>query len=331
MPISNELAQAINNISPGMNQFQVGSLLKEALGVSIGKVIYLDPTNGDDGNDGLSADKAVRSLAVGYAKLDDGKNDVLLYVAGANGITLSSGFVWSKSYTHFIGACSETVVAQRARIFQAAAATGISPLFKVTGSGCVFKNLYVFHGVDDATSKICFEVTGSRNVFESVHFAGIGHATMDVAGAASLKITGGEENVFRGCTIGLDTISRGANSVELLFASAAARNLFEDCIISAYVSNAGHALVEISGTTGIDRWNIFKNCIFIADSLNRGVGLTRVFKTPSGIAQGKIILNNCQAINDSTATVWDSAGTGTIWHNAVAAAASAGGGISTKL
>lgn len=331
MNISNELAEAINCISPGMNQFHVGSLLKEALGVSIGKVIYLDPTNGDDGNDGLSGDKAVRSLAVGYGKLSDGANDVLLYVAGANSITLSAGFTWAKSYTHFLGACSETQVGQRARIFQAAAATGVSPLFKVTGSGCVFKNLYVFHGVDDATSKICFEVTGSRNVFESVHFAGIGHVTMDVAGAASLKITGGAENVFRRCTIGLDTIARGTNSVELLFATAAARNYFEDCLFSAYVSNAGHALVEISGTTGIDRWNIFKNCIFVADSENRLVGLTRVFKTPTGIVQGKIVLFNCQAVNDDAATVWDSAGTGTIWNNAVAAAASAGGGVSTKL
>lgn len=331
MTISSELAQAINNISPGMNQFQVGSLLKDASGVSVGKVIYLNPTNGDDGNDGLSQDRAVRSLSVGYGKLDDGKNDVLLYVAGAKSISLSAGFVWAKSYTHFIGACSPTMVGQRSRIFQTAAATGVSPLFKVTGSGCIFKNLYVFHGVADATSMVCFEVTGERNVFESVHFAGIGNATMDVVGAASLKITGGSENVFRKCTIGLDTIARGENSVELLFASDASRNYFEDCLISAYVSNAGHALAEISGVDGIDRWNIFKGCIFVADSEDRGVGLTEVFKTPTGIVQGKIILNSCQAVNDGTATVWNASGDGTIWNNAVAAAATAGGGISTKL
>ena len=114
---------------------------------------------------------------------------------------------------------------------EAAAATGISPLINITASGCIFRNLYVFHGVNDATSKINVQVTGQRNYFENFHFAGIGNATLDVTGACSLKIDGGAENLFRNCFIGLDTISRAQNSTELWFDSAATRNRFVDCLI----------------------------------------------------------------------------------------------------
>lgn len=302
-----------------------------------GKCIFLDPVNGNDGRSGLSIQDAVKTLPVAYAKTTANKNDTVFYLAGSSSISLSAQLVWSNSMTHLIGVCSPSPVAQRARIFQAAAATGLSPLIDITGSGCIFSNIYINQGVNDATSKVCVRVKGQRNAFINCHFTGINNATQDVAGAASLELgAGSAENIFKHCSIGSDTqVTRAQNSTELLFTAGAAstRNLFEDCLIYAYISNAGHRLVSISDGTAIDRWNIFKNCLFITDSLNRGVTATEVFLTPAGIVQGKIILQDCMMLTDgaSGSGVWDASGAAVIWANMGAPTAAAAGGIATKL
>lgn len=84
----------------------------------VGKSYYLDPANGDDTNDGLSPDKAVKTLPVAYGLLTENQNDILFYIAGTGSISLSSSFTWAKSYTHFIGICAPVSAGKRARIFQ---------------------------------------------------------------------------------------------------------------------------------------------------------------------------------------------------------------------
>lgn len=324
-------AQAIDNLQPGNQVYGVGSRLKEIMDAagSIGNIFYLDPTNGVDTNSGVLG-APVKTLAAGYALLRDGYNDVLVYVSGSSSISLAAGFTWAKNYAHFIGACSPVPYSPRSRIFLAAGTTGETFLFKVTGQGCVFQNLLIFHGVDDNTAAYAGVVTGQRNYFRGVHFAGIGHATMDVAGAGTLLIDGGAENLFEDCTIGLDTIARGANSRELVFDTAATRNVFKNCRIVAYVSNAGHALVKIADGTAIDRLTKFENCHFIADSENRATALTSVFDIPAGISQGMIDLDAaCHVSSWGSATAWDSNSRGIISAAMVAPTAAGAGGIST--
>lgn len=296
--------------------------------VSAGITYYLDPTNGNDANSGLSG-APVKTLAVGYGLLRDGYNDTLCYIPGSGSITLTADFDWAKSYAHFIGLCAPVQVGQRCRIFSDAAATGITGLLTVSGSGCIFQNLYIFHGAADTTAGFAGKVTGQRNYFWNVHFAGIGHADLDVAGAGSLSIAGGAENRFVHCAIGLDTIERSTSTCELEFSLTATRNEFEDCLIYAQIGAAGHALAQVLLTTGIDRWQIFKNCTFQADSVNEAVALTSVFKIPAGIVQGIVNLKACSAVAFGATTAWDSTGTGIVFTDMATSTASAGGGLAT--
>jgi hypothetical protein len=296
---------------------------------SVGKKYYLDPTNGNVGATGLMGDP-VKTLAEGYALLRDGYNDVLFYVAGPTSLTIASGFDWAKSYAHFIGVCAPVPFSPRSRIFLDAAATGKTFLFKVSGSGCVISNLLIHMGVADTTAAYAGMVTGARNYLRGVHFAGIGNAAMDVAGAGSLLVNGGEENLFEDCVIGLNTVARGANSRELAFDGASSRNTFRRCKIDSYISAAGHALVKIVDSLGIDRELSFEDCEFNADSLNRAVALTSVFDIPAGIAQGMILLDSkCRVNSWGTAPSWDSNSRGILCAGMVAPAATAGGGIAT--
>jgi hypothetical protein len=299
-----------------------------------GNVFYVKPNTGNDNADGLSLASAVKTLAQALKLATANQNDIVCLVSESNtaGNTTdyqSATLDWNKDLVHLIGVGSSPNFSNRARIAQLSTATGVSPLFKLSANGCIIKNISIFHGVNDATSLVAMEVTGSRNQIEDCHIAGIGHATMVTTGAATLKLTAAQENLFKHCTIGLDTITRdNTTNGEIWCITAATRNVFEDCIIDAYISNAGYVSVTI-GTNGIDRTLMFKDCLFMTKSSNKAVTQTSVFSIPA-ISQGAIVLKNSKVFSDGGATDWDSNNRGIIWNDAAAAAASAAGGILTN-
>ena len=261
------------------------------------KVYCVDPTNGSDSNTGTSFKAPLASIAAAYALCVAGQHDVVLLLAGATGNTLSAALTWSKDYTHLIGLCAPTRTAQRARVFQLSTLTGASPLITISASGCIFKDLYIFQGVADNTSLINVSVTGGRNYFENVHFAGGGHATQAVDGGASLKLDGAEENTFVNCTIGVDTVDAATGMVGILFDGEAHRNLFTKCIVRIRAGNAGAAFAEVADATGIDRDTVFDGCIFLNNS---ATSLTSGFVIPAGMgAPRKLLLKDCMVLGST--------------------------------
>jgi hypothetical protein len=284
-----------------------------------------------DSNPG-TFDAPLKTIAAAYAKCSGNLGEVIYVLGYSNSAAdvtedWSATQTWSKSFVHLIGLSPPIAFSQRTRVNQLSTATGVSPLLDVTGHGNVFANMQFFQGVADATSLINVRVTGQRNLFENVHFAGVGDATMSAAGAASLAIVGGAENVFRGCTIGVDTAIADADATCLLLQTSATRNRFEDCLFDAYISAAGFAHVTV-GTNGVDRATYFKNCLFTSKSTNKAITQTSVFSIPV-ISQGAIILQNSKCFSDGGAVDWDSNNRGILWNDSVAAAASGAGGILT--
>lgn len=261
------------------------------------QVYLVDPVNGNDSNSGMRLNQPLATIEAAYAKCTTGQHDVVLLVSGTSGVNLSAALTWSKSYTHLIGWCAQTRVGQRARIFQLSTLTGASPLITISGQGCIFRDLYIFQGVADATSLINVSVTGGRNYFENVHFAGGGHATQAIDGGASLKLDGAEENTFVNCTIGVDTIDAATGMVGILFDGEAHRNTFENCTVRIRAGNAGAAFVEIADNTGIDRDTLFRNCVFLNNS---ATSLTSGFVIPAGMgAPRKLLLKDCMILGTS--------------------------------
>jgi hypothetical protein len=261
-----------------------------------GTKYYLDPTNGSDGNSGLARTDAFKTLPTAYAAIPANQNNILVYMAGTSSITLSAAFTWAKSYTHFVGECAPSEIAQRARIFQLSTLTGASPLFTVSASGCIFKDIYTFQGVADATSLINWSITGGRNYFQGMHFAGGGHATQAINGGASLHLNGAEENLFVNCTVGVDTIDAATGMVGLLFDGEAHRNVFRQCTFRMRAGNAGAAFVEVVDATGIDRDNTFDGCMFINNAT--ATDMTSAFVIPAGMGEPRVLLlKDCMFLN----------------------------------
>jgi len=300
-----------------------------------GDSYFVDPTNGDDGNDGKSVSQAKATILAAYNLTTAGQNDVVYYMAGTSGVaSFTATLTWSKSYTHLIGVCSPIMMGQRARIFQNASASGLNPLINITGSSCMFKNLYIFQGVADATSKVCVQVTGNYNYFDNVHFYGIGNDTMDVDEAASLKLDGANFCKFVNCVIGGHTITAGsaATNCEIWLDGETSQHVFEDCMITRRISHTtNHPLVLVEDALGFGAWIKFTRCDFIYTSVNMAVKGDTIFSIPAISSKTRVfILRDCMGMSGTTsATDWDSNNRGVLYANMPDATASAAGGLAT--
>jgi hypothetical protein len=278
---------------------------------------WVDPVNGSASNDGLApvAGNAghgpLATVGAAYARCTADKHDVIVLMEGDTASDETAAITWSKDYTHLIGLCAPVREGQRARI--TCGANDLTPFITISANGCVFANVRIWQGRDDADTLINVSVTGSRNYFSNVDFAGGGHATQAVDGGASLHLNGGSENLFERCTIGIDTISWGTGMAGLVVAATggAARNVFHECLFNAYAGNAGAIFVELLGNSGLDRYLLFDRCTFLNLS---ATAMTSAFAVASGFDPNnkRALLRDCALIG---ATDWDSSNRGILYLN----------------
>jgi hypothetical protein len=283
---------------------------------------FVDGANGVDTNDGLAPTRAKKTLSAAYNLTRDGKNDVVCVLASTSAINETAVIVWSNNLTHCIGLGALSPFAQRTRIV--ANATGLTPFITISGYGCIFSNLYLWQGQNEAVGNILVTVTSTRNFFNNVHFAGGGHAAQAISGGASLKLDGGQENLFKHCTIGVDTVVAATGMTNLSMTNYADRNVFEDCLFMIYAGSTGTRQVILLTNTAIDRVNIFKRCLFINDC--RSFSLASVFTIPAsmGSVTNYLLMQDCVSIG---ADDWDSSNRGILYLNGGTATAGGATGL----
>jgi len=183
-----------------------------------------------------------------------------------------------------------------------------------------FQNFYIFQGGATAASGNVV-VTGDRNYFNNVHFAGIGHATpAGNANAYSLKLTGAAENLFENCTIGIDTIKRTAANNHLVIDTDSKRNEFRGCRFLSWSETAAHTLVKIAG--GNDRFTLFHDCLFYNFWTNHVSTLNEAFDATITTTHDIIVTGNSALVGILEWEAGDIAGT---WISAPAPAAATSG------
>jgi hypothetical protein len=301
--------------------FQLGGYpVLPALPIPPGGTWYwVDPVNGSTSNDGLApvANNAghgpLATVGAAYDKCTTLKHDVVVLMEGASPSEEATAITWSKSYTHLIGLCAPVREGQRARITQLSTLTAADPLITLSGSGCVWANVRIVQEVNDATSLGVLKVTGERNYFWNVDFAGGAHTASAIDNGCSVRISGGSENLFDRCTFGLDTVAWATGFAGLVFAATggAARNVFRDCLFNAYAGNANAIFVELLGNSGIDRYQLFDRCIF--QNLS-STAMTEAFKVAAGFDANnkRLLLRDCALIG---ATDWESNNRGILYLN----------------
>lgn len=231
------------------------------------KPFFWDATYGSDSNEGTTPQRAKKTLTAAYNLTTSGNHDtVFAFPNGADDPAAS--LTWSNNNTHLIGLGPQLRgMGPRVRI-EGAADMDLTSLITVSGSGCVFSGIKWINLADADVDQGAMIVTGGRNQFYNCQISGMGHATPAArAGSYSLNISG-EESYFHKCTIGLDTIPRGAANAEMIVASGATRLTFEECSFESASEETTKYMVSIAA---LDRWIKFINCDFYNFSDNHAV------------------------------------------------------------
>jgi hypothetical protein len=316
----------LTNFPGGLSSFGVPVLPGlPALFSRNSRVFFVDPVNGADGNPGTELERPLATLYKAHALCVSGQNDTVCLIGngqaagsarlslalavGVDAAATTGVLTWSKSATHLIGITAPTGVAQRARIAPPSGtytqATFNSGNFVVvTGDGCMFSNIHLFHGFSTGgTNQICWTDNGERNFYYNMHFGGMGDATSaQNAGSRSLKVgSGGNgEHTFVNCTIGLDTVTRTVANASLELAGATPRNTFTNCIFPMITSSATSLFGLGTGAGCVDRWNLFRDCSFINNMDSGSTALTGAFTLPAS-AGGLLMMQRCSLVGDGSA------------------------------
>jgi hypothetical protein len=269
-------------------------------GLTLGNVIYCNPSaSGASTQDG-SAAYPYNSLDAAYQKGRSGWNDVIALVgngAASGTARVNASFTWAKDALHLIGVSSPVYYSQRSRIAPSSGTTAFTPFFTISANGCIFQNIQWFMGfTTGTTSQIGMVLTGSRNYFGNCSIAGMADAESAAsAGSRTLKIglAGSGENVFEGCSIGVDTITRTAANATVEFTAATARNVFRNCLFPIMTSAATPLGILGTGAACMDRHQVFDNCSFINAIKSTSTVITVLASLTSASPGGLMLFKQC--------------------------------------
>lgn len=298
--------------------------VRVANSAATGNSWFVNETTGKDTNAG-NAQLPFASLAAAENAAVANNNDVV-YLAGS--CHLSAPLNWTKNGVSLVGLAAPSDN-DRARIsvngsLTQAQVTALAPLVNVTAQGCSFVNLGTFYGFNGVltppTAPVCWAEAGGRNFYSNVQFLGGGDALMGaLAAMRSITVGGSGENLFAGCTFGLDTVERITNAnatMEIIGGSP--RNVIRSGIFQAYNGLAGnlHILVQ-SG--GMDRYLLLDDVSF----LNLGTAMTVAITNAGGSPGGNIVLTpNCISVGATSI-----ASTGNVFVGQISAAGGATSGL----
>lgn len=347
----------MTTVADGLYQFggmPVGAASPPLFGKQ-SKTFFVDPVNGADGNPGTSPELAFATLYRAHYMMTAGQNDVC-YLIGNGGTTgtarLSTAvavsaqgptespattgtLTWSKNACHLIGVTAPGSVNARARIAPptgtyTSATFGSGNMVVVSAQGCYFANLSVNHAFSTGgVTDIAWTDSGGRNVYNNVAFLGAQSAAAAAAvGSMSLLITGSTgENAFYNCTIGCDTsTARTGGFAEMNIAAGSPRNRFVKCVIQTQAGSTTEAFWMTIGASGIDRYVLFDDCIFVNMRIGTGApfSLMAVGLSLNAAPGGTVLLKDCMATGATKYTT-----TGVAMSNNAAGAA--GGGLAVAI
>lgn len=307
-----------------------GSMLLPLMGRE-GKAIWVDPANGDDENTGRKPTDALDTVGAAYALTTNKAGDVIYFLNDGNtsGSSREASLItWSNDNTHLVGLCAYVGISQRSRITPVStAALTAAPVIDVTGNGNIFSNVQIAHfGANtNGIGTQGVAVSGERNVFDNVHMVGIvNDHTGDEATGVDLLIDGGSENLFRHCTIGIDTVARSTTNASLELTTGAARNVFENCLFPMLSDSGDSLFVKADGSGDLDRFTLFESCKFI-NAMESGATILTSAVSVHNTAGGLVAFDErCMIIGASNVAAADN---GNVYVGGVGGAATGALGI----
>lgn len=282
----------------GVTSFGVpitGSIPMVLGATGVGKIYFVDATNGSDGNSGLSADKALKTIAQAYSLASSG--DTIALSTNATH-TLTAGIAWTKSRINMIGLDMPGRLVQQGAKVQLATAATTAYVIKVTGTRNSFTNIKFIQAATGATALHVAEMGGEGNLYQNCSFTFGVADNLDLTTATEV-VCGEDSGTFVNCQFGQDTLVSSATSRTIMTIDQVTSgqefksNIFKDCTWIGASSDADLQAISMAAAGDILFTNHFIRPSFIA-SISTGAGTiacTKAVSTANGTVNGTILIS----------------------------------------
>lgn len=248
-------------------------LLGGGLPATSGKYFFVDATNGNDGNSGLSWSEAVKTIAQAYSLVTTNKDDVIVLSTYANH-ELTAMLDVSKSRVHFVGDVHGRLFGQRAKVNYADGIATADPFaVKNTGVGNTFTGIKFLNNNTDAQVVGTVGEGGEYAVYRNCEFY---NATNLDSDTVAELVLGGDSAQFFDCTFGSLADAVSGNKVRpavlvdgsVVGSVGTSRDcLFDGCRFWKKAGGTGTAHVKVAADADVERLIEFHDCQFVANML----------------------------------------------------------------
>jgi hypothetical protein len=318
------------NFPNGITSYGVpihGSGLLGPLGLGCGDIFWLVASKSSNSfydkliANGIPDNKIYTTLATAYAATTSGQNDVVVVMPGT--YTVTASLTWANHNTHLVGVGGRSNRGgMGASVYFNNATADVEQLIKVNGDNCQFHGIYLRNAGADAQCYTALKVHEGENFYaEGCQFVGHAAATqVDTAATSSLWFYTDSSGKPWGATFVNCRIGSGSETIRTdgstIYASGSAALTakyitFEDCVIESYSDTAANPAVLIAANYSIDRYMLFKRCLFYNYSVNHAQSATQVINDDCGTTH-EIVMMDSYAVGY---TDWDADGIGYTYHN----------------
>lgn len=279
---------------------------------TFGKVYFVNPDTGNDGNNGRSMAKAFSTLAAAYAKVESNKDDVIVLSGNSSHAIAAGGLTITKNRVHFVGVGQFSLSGcQGAKVSTAAGVVSIQTV-KNLGVRNSFHNIKFINSSTDATARWAFVEGGEGTLFTDCAMQM--NASLDQTDVGAV-LWGGDSCTAIRCTFGNDNLLVTAARTEFMIDAVASAQsadgmkncVFQDCIFQIQSSSATATLLAVADTAAAKFGTIFKNCVYfnIVSTGGGGIELTTAVKSVSSLVDATIYFVNPQTNSASFCTTAD--------------------------
>lgn len=236
-----------------------------------GRVFFVNPTTGSDGNTGLRMDKPLASIAKAYTLVTSNYHDIIVLSAtGAHAAT--DELAVTKNRVHFWGMDAVArYYGQRSRWTMGVTAGTAIGIVKNTGVGNTFSNIKFDSSDTLSTSVYSFADGGEYTVLENCEI--YKSTDLDQTNSAELLMNG-DSSLVRACTIGSLATARTAAGTNVLLtretiSGKVCRDVtFDDCLFWLKSTSATASHMHATTATDVERMLLIKNSQFIVAKLS---------------------------------------------------------------
>lgn len=272
---------------------------------TFGREIWCDYDNGNDGNDGLSKSRPVKTIAQAYSIARTNRHDVI-YLSGNSEHPVTSMLSIAKNRVHFVGlnvrdGALGMGARTRIKMGVTTAATDLA-VMQNTGVGNTFTNIKFDSENTVAESLYSVVEAGEYSIYRGCEF--YKSSDLDVTGAAELAHNG-DSAQFINCYIGSTANATTGAIIRpnvivtggIVSGKKLRDSIFKNCTFAKKAGHVDNNFVYGANATDVERMLQFENCKFINNPLSAA---TPAVAVEFGAAQteGAVLIDqNCSAVD----------------------------------